>query len=92
MFNAWKTVDVGINYAVPVFGQLRPYVKLDLLNALNDESLRGFNTTVTPDNNGPRDELGLPLNHVLGPRFGQAARLVDHPLGREFRVLLGFRF
>ena len=24
--------------------------------------------------------------------FGQAAQLTDHPLGREFRILLGFRF
>jgi hypothetical protein len=91
-FNPWQTVDLGLNYAVPVLKQLRPYVKLDVLNLFNDDSLRGFNTAVTPDASGPRDELGLPLNYVTGPRFGQAAQLIDHPLGREFRVLLGFRF
>jgi hypothetical protein len=91
-FNAWKTLDLGVNYAVPVLKSLRPYVKLDVLNVLNDESLRGFNTAVTADNAGPRDELGLPLNYIPGPRFGQSAQLLDHPLGREFRVLVGFRF
>jgi hypothetical protein len=91
-FNAWKTVDLGVNYAVPIFRRFRPYVKLDVLNAFNDESLKGFNTALTPNNAGARDELGLPLEYVLGPRFGQAQVLTDHPLGREFRVLLGFRF
>ncbi len=91
-FNAWKTLDLGINYAVPVLKQFRPYVKLDVLNVLNDESLKGFNTAVTPDESGPRDALGLPLNYITGPRFGEPAQLTDNPLGREFRVLLGFRF
>ena len=64
----------------------------DILNVFNDDSLKGFNTAVTPDYAGPLDELGLPLNYIKGPRFGQAAQLTDHPLGREFRILLGFRF
>jgi hypothetical protein len=54
--------------------------------------LKGFNTAVTPDYTGPRDDLGLPLNYIKGPRFGQTSQLTDNPLGREFRVLLGFRF
>ena len=29
---------------------------------------------------------------IKGPRFGQTSQLTDNPLGREFRVLLGFRF
>ncbi|HTV00603.1 MAG TPA: TonB-dependent receptor [Luteitalea sp.] len=91
-FNAWKTVDLGVNYAVPILRRFRPYVKLDVLNAFNDESLKGFNTAITPNNAGPRDALGLPLEYVQGPNFGRAQVLADHPLGREFRVLLGFRF
>ncbi len=75
-----------------VLRQLRPYLKVDVLNVLNDESLKGFNTAITPDNSGPRDDLALPTNYIVGPRFGQAAQLTDHPLGREFRVLLGLRF
>ena len=80
-FNPWQTVDLGLNYSVPVLKQLRPYVKLDVLNVFNDDSLRGFNTAVTPDAAGPRDELGLPLNYVTGPRFGQA-RAADRPPAR----------
>ena len=91
-FNAWQTVDLGINYAVPVLKQLRPYIKLDILNLFNDDSLKGFNTAVTPDYAGPRDDLGLPLDYIRGPRFGETAQLTDNPLGREFRVLLGIRF
>jgi hypothetical protein len=84
---------------VPVWRTVRPYLKLDLLNLFNNQKQIGWNTTVTPDNNGPVDDLGLPLNYIQGARFGQAVRNLDYPAyrsgfngGRTALLSFGVRF
>ena len=74
-------------------------MKLDLLNVFNNQKQIGFNTTVTPDYDGPVDELGLPLNFIRGARFGQAVRNLDYPAyrsgfngGRTALLAFGVRF
>jgi hypothetical protein len=84
--------DLGITYEVPVWRTARPYIELEVFNLFNDTSLINFNTTVTPDFNGPVDELGLPLNFIRGPRFGEATSETDFPRARTFQVSVGFRF
>lgn len=98
-FPGYALVDFGVNYSIPLWGTIRPYLKLEVLNALNNQKLITFDTTVTPDFNGPRDELGLPLNYVRGSRFGQATRNLDYPTyrpgfdgGRTFLLAFGMRF
>ena len=81
-----------MNYNVPVWRTVRPYVKLDLLNVFNNQKLIGFNTTVTPDYDGPVDALGLPTEFVRGPLFGETTGNTDFPLPREYRIAVGFRF
>ena len=43
---------------------LRPWVKVEVLNALNNQKLIAWNTAVTADNAGPKDDNGLPLNYI----------------------------
>ena len=82
-----------------MFRSLRPYAKLDVFNLFNNDELIAWNTTVSPDNSGPRDALGLPLNYIRGANFGQAtgngsyAGAVGNVSGaRRIAVAVGFRF
>ncbi|MEZ5294188.1 MAG: TonB-dependent receptor [Vicinamibacterales bacterium] len=98
-FNGYGVVDLNVGYNVPVFRSLRPYVKLELLDVLNNQTLATFDTTVSADWSGPLDALGLPTTYVKGPRFGQATRSADYPAwrtgqtgGRAFLMAMGLRF
>ena len=98
-FAGYGLVDLGVNYSIPVWGTLRPYLKLELLNALNNQKQIGWDTVVNADENGPVDAQGLPLNYVRGSRFGQPTRNLDYPSyrpgfdgGRTFLMAFGFRF
>lgn len=91
--------DFGAQYSIPVWVRLRPYLKLDALNVLNNQKQIGWNTAVTPDWNGPLDELGLPLNYIKGANFGKPNAQGNYPLarpglagGRTFLAAFGFRF
>jgi hypothetical protein len=68
-------------------------------NLLNNQKLIQWDTTVTPDNNGPRDALGIPLNYIKGSRFGQGTLNTHYPTplagetgGRWFQFAFGVRF
>lgn len=98
-FEGYGLLDLGVSYQIPVWRALRPWVKLELLNALNNDKLIAWDTTVTPDATSPRDELGLPTGYVRGPRFGEGTANSDYPRprpgltgGRTFLMAAGFRF
>jgi outer membrane receptor protein involved in Fe transport len=91
-FEAQSLFDFSVNYDIPVYKSVRPYVKAELRNAFNAQPLIGFDTTVTPNNNGPRDALGLPTEFLRGPNFGKNTVLTHNPVPREFRMAVGFRF
>jgi hypothetical protein len=97
-FEPSHLIDFSLNYDVPVYKSARPFVKAELRNAFNKQPLIGFDTTVTPDPNSARDELGLPTGFVRGvPNFGvplnkHTATGPHVPYPREFRFSVGFRF
>lgn len=98
-FKGFALFDLAIHYGVPVWRSVSPWIKLEVLNALNNQKLISWDTTVTADNSGPKDENGLPLNYIKGARFGQATRTADFPRprpgldgGRTFVVMFGARF
>jgi len=88
--------DLAATYDIKAFRKLRPYVKFDMRNIFNDKTLGagigGFNTTVQPDENGPVDADGIPVDYIKGPNFGKAIGNTSYPFPREFRIALGFRF
>jgi len=100
MFPGYGLVDFSATYAIPVWQSLRPYLKFDVYNLLNNDKLISWNTTVFPDFNGPTDALGLPLNYIQGPNFGKATSPTNYPAWapggndglRTFRLAFGFRF
>jgi hypothetical protein len=91
-------VDLALTYAIPVFRTLEPWIKLDVYNLLNADSLVSHNTTVTADPNSPRDALGLPTGYLQGALFGRPTSVANlgNPghiqLAREIRVAAGIRF
>ena len=98
-FSGYGLVDFTVNYSIPVWKSMRPYLKFDVLNAFNNQKLIAWDTTVDPDYDGPVDELGLPLNYVKGPNFGNADANTSYPPwrtgqngGRTFLAAVGFRF
>jgi hypothetical protein len=98
-FQGYALVDFAATWSMPVARSLRPWVKLEVLNAFNNQKLISWDTTVTADANGPKDANGLPLNYMKGPLFGKATRNADYPRpragldgGRTYFVSLGLRF
>ncbi len=97
-FKGYGALDMSINYNIPVFRTLRPWLKFDAYNLLNNNKLIAWNTTVFPDPNSPTDALGIPTGYIQGPEFGTGTRVAHYPqssLGtglRGFRVAFGVRF
>ena len=98
-FEGYALVDLGVNYSIPVWRTLRPYVKFEVLNAFNNQKLIGHDVVVSADPNSPLDALGLPTGYIQGARFGQATRNLDYPTwrpgfdgGRTFLLAFGLRF
>ena len=98
-FADYALFDLGVTYGVPVWQSLRPWVKVEVLNMLNNQQLISWDTGVTADLNGPKDANGLPLNYITGPNFGKATSNAHYPRprqgmdgGRTFILAAGLRF
>ena len=98
-YKGYGLLDLALTYGIPVWKSARPWVKVEFYNVLNNQKQIAWDKTVTPDNNGPKDANGLPLNYVQGPRFGQAVSDNQFPQpipgqngGRLFRMAFGVRF
>jgi hypothetical protein len=91
-FASTNIFDFGLTYQVPVFRTLRPWLKFDVFNIFNNDTLRTWNTTVVADPNSALDSLGLPTGYTPGPLFGQGTSNVNYPRARGWQMALGFRF
>jgi hypothetical protein len=97
-FPGYGVVDVSVNYNIPIWRELRPWLKFDVFNLFDSNKMILHDTTVAPDPASPRDELGLPTGFIRGPRFGQATSTTHFVpslgggAGIAFRMALGLRF
>ena len=98
-FEDVRLFDLAVTYGVPVWQTLRPWIKVEVLNVLNNQQLISWDTSVTADMTGPVDANGLPLNYVTGPNFGKATSNANFARprqgmdgGRTFIVAAGVRF
>lgn len=78
-FESAHLFDLAATYQIPVFRTLRPWLKVELYNVFNNQNLVRFNTTITPDNAGPRDADGLPTQYIRGAAFGTATAISHYP-------------
>ncbi len=95
-FKSSNLVDLSLNYSIPVFKTLRPWLKFEAFNLFNNQTLgasaSGFRTTVRPDPNSPLDSLGLPTGFTKASTFGTALSAASYPVPRRWDVAFGFRF
>jgi len=98
-FAGYGLVDLAATYQVPVWKTLKPWVRLEVLNALNNDTLIGWDTTLTVDPTSALDADGLPTGYIRGARFGQGTSTAAYPRprpgltgGRTFLGAFGFRF
>jgi hypothetical protein len=98
-FAGYGVVDLAASYQVPAWRAVSPWIKLELFNALNNDTLIAWTTTVTPDPNSTRDAYGLPTGFIRAANFGTARNNADYPRplpgvdgGRTFQMAFGLRF
>ncbi len=71
-FAGYGVMDFSVGYDVPVARSVRPWIKLDVYNAFNNQKLIAWNTTVSPKAASPVDALGLPTGYTPSKTFGTA--------------------
>ena len=71
-FPGYGLLDLSVNYNIPVFKSLRPWIKVDLYNVLDNRKLIAFDTTVSQNNAGAKDSVGLATTFNQGANFGKA--------------------
>ena len=98
-FAGYALVDLASTWSVPVWRSVSPWLKLEVLNVLNNQKPIGWDTTVTANAAGARDADGLPLEYVKGANFGNPTRTTDYPRprpgmdgGRTYLMAFGVRF
>jgi outer membrane receptor protein involved in Fe transport len=98
-FAGFGLVDLATSYHIPVWHRVRPWVKFEVLNLLNNDKLIAWNTAVTADPNSPLDGNGLPTGYLTSPTYGQGTATTHYPRprpgltgGRTFLAALGVRF
>jgi hypothetical protein len=98
-FEGFHLVDLAVTYGIPVWQSVRPWVKLETLNLLNNDKLISWNTTIAANTSGPKDEYGLPTTYTESASYGKAVGPASYARprpgmdgGRTFMVSAGVRF
>jgi hypothetical protein len=98
-FDGYGLFDLSVNYSIPVWESLSPWLKFELFNAFNNNKQIGGNVDFDFDFDGPVDELGIPTGFVQGSNFGEATSVDHFPQYianldglRTFRMSFGLRF
>ena len=76
-FDGYGLFDLSVNYSIPAWESLGPWIKFDLFNAFNNDKQIRSNIAVSADPSSPVDEFGIPTGYIAGSRFGEATS-VDH--------------
>ena len=91
-FEPSHVVDLALQYRVPLWRSVEPWVKFELRNVFNEDALQTYDTTITPNYAGPLDADGLPTEYIQSPTFGQATSDASHVVPREYLISAGIRF
>jgi carboxypeptidase family protein len=98
-FASFGLVDIAATYDIAIWKTVRPWIKFELYNILDNNKLIGWNNSVTPDPASPLDANGLPTGYIKPTNFGTARANSDYPRpipgidgGRSFLMAFGMRF
>ena len=92
-------MDLSATWSVPLWRALSPWVKLDVLNMLNNQKAISWDTSITANPNGAFDANGLPLDYIKGVNFGNPTSTTSYARprqgmdgGRTYIVAFGLKF
>jgi hypothetical protein len=91
-FDDFYTFDLAINYSIPVWKSLEPWVKFSITNLLNYDDPVTWNTSIVRNAAGPVDQYGIPTTFTPGALFGQATSNGNYLVPREYFIAAGIRF
>jgi hypothetical protein len=102
-FKGYGAFDTSVNYNIPVWRDVRPWIKLDVFNLFNNLKQIESNIAVTRETNGPTNALGVWTTARRGASFGNATANSNFIgsqagwdgeilYGRTIRVSMGVRF
>lgn len=93
-FADFYTFDLGLLYNLPVIQPwgLDLFIKADVFNVTDADTLISWNTTVSSVRNGPVDDHGLPTTFTKGGSFGNGRANTDYVAPREYQFGVGIRF
>jgi hypothetical protein len=91
-FDSTNVFDVALTWAVPIIRSIEPWVKAEVRNATNDQTLIGHNIGITIPAGSPVDADGLPTTFAEGASFGRPTGAASYVVPREYLVSAGIRF
>ena len=98
-FKGYGLFDLSLQYSIPVWQSLNPWIKAEVYNLMNNDTAIRWDTSVVPDPDSELDDLGLPTGYLEGPSFGEPTSPNDYPEWqpgrnglRTFQIAMGFRF
>ena len=81
-----------MRYEIPVWREASFWVKGEVRNVLNDQTLAVWNTSIVSNVDGPLDALGRPTTFTFGDSFGRPLNNASFNTPREYSFGAGFRF
>jgi hypothetical protein len=98
-FKGYGVLDVSVNYNVPVFESVRPWIKVDVFNAFNNQKQIAWSTSIKANPASAKDSLGLATGYLPNASFGTVTSNNQFPAplagvtgGRTVRFAVGVRF
>jgi hypothetical protein len=91
-FNSTSLFDTSVQYSIPVAGKVTPWIKFDVRNVFNKDTLVTYNTTIAADANSPKDSFGYRTGFTKATTFGRPASSASYVRPREYLLYTGIRF
>jgi hypothetical protein len=91
-FNDVYTFDLALTYSIPVWKSVEPWIRFDVRNVFNDDTLVTYNTGIIANTAGPLDDYGLPTTYTKGSNFGKGTSNANYSVPREYFIAAGIRF
>jgi hypothetical protein len=86
-FDGWWGVDLSARYQFPVYRQLNGWVKLDVTNITDNDSLKAHDVGASAQTNAAGQLVWVPSSS-----FGRVRNQLDYQTPRTYLVTLGLNF
>ena len=91
-FDDYWSADFALLYELPIWKQFDLFVKGEVFNFTNEDSLISHNITVSANAASPLDSLGRRTGFNKSANFGRATGDASFIVPREYKFSVGFRF